>query len=314
MLPTALSSSSDRQEEDVLTDARALVDDECLVRAFLRDGNFNAWIAARSLPVLSRAEERLRAVFPVVAREERRVPLRFWSQGPHGARAVSRRIDVRPWEEVRENYPSTVAAQLDVLMRGFAPGSGGQLMLWHGEPGTGKTHALRALVSEWRDWCDAHYITDPEVFFGEHSSYMLDVLLREGADEAEIDDDESGRWRLLILEDTGELLSADAKERAGQGLSRLLNVVDGLIGQGFRVLVLVTTNETLRTLHPAVARPGRCVARIEFVPFRADEAAAWLASRGHEGEAVSGSLAALYARVAGHAVREPTPFGFASAE
>ena len=41
-------------------------------------------------------------------------------------------------------------------------------------------------------------------------------------------------------EDTGELLSADARERSGQGLSRFLNVVDGLIGQGLRVLVLVT--------------------------------------------------------------------------
>ena len=44
-------------------------------------------------------------------------------------------------------------------------------------------------------------------------------------------------WRLLVLEDTGALLSADARERAGQGLSRFLNVVDGLIGQGLRVLV-----------------------------------------------------------------------------
>ena len=32
----------------------------------------------------------------------------------------------------------------------------GALLLWHGEPGTGKTHALRALVRSWRDWCSAH--------------------------------------------------------------------------------------------------------------------------------------------------------------
>ena len=84
---------------------------------------------------------------------------------------------------------------------------------------------------------------------------MLDVLLDD-------DDDESG-WRLLILEDTGELLAADAKYQTGQGLSRLLNVVDGLIGQGLRVIVLVTTNEPLRAAPPGgrpagpVRRPGR---------------------------------------------------------
>ena len=35
-----------------------------------------------------------------------------------------------------------------------------------------------------------------------------------------------------MLEDTGELLDPDAKTVIGQGLSRFLNVVDGLIGQG----------------------------------------------------------------------------------
>lgn len=33
-----------------------------------------------------------------------------------------------------------------------------------------------------------------------------------------------------------------------------------MVGQGLRVLVLVTTNELLRRLHPAVAQPGRCAA------------------------------------------------------
>ena len=173
----------------------------------------------------------------------------------------------------------------------FEAGLGGRLLLWHGPPGTGKTFALRALGWEWRSWCDLHYVTDPETFFGSSSAYMLDVLLDED------DDDESeDRWRLFVLEDTGELLSADAKERSGQGLSRLLNVVDGLIGQGLRVLVLVTTNEPLKNLHPAVSRPGRCAVQIEFSAFTADEAAEWFAARGIEGSSRTGSLASLYGR------------------
>src|SRR5205823_5714536 len=83
-------------------------------------------------------------------------------------------------------------------------------------------------------------------------------------------------WRLLILEDTGELLGPDAKANVGQALSRLLNLVDGLIGQGLRLLVLVTTNEPLERIHPAVARPGRCLSRIEFDPLTKAEANEWL--------------------------------------
>jgi hypothetical protein len=56
----------------------------------------------------------------------------------------------------------------------------------------------------------------------------------------------------------------------------LLNLTDGLLGQGRDVLVAITTNEDLARLHPAVVRPGRCMASIEVpaLPYR--EASGWL--------------------------------------
>ena len=154
-----------------------------------------------------------------------------------------------------------------------------------------------------RSWCRLHYVTDPETFFGQ-PRYMLDVLLEEP------EDGERDLWRLLVLEDTGELLVSDAKERTGQGLSRLLNVVDGLIGQGLRLLVLVTTNEVLRRLHPAVARPGRCEHVVEFTAFTAEEAAAWLERHGSDAAAGRSTLASLYARAAGIEPPRKHPLGF----
>jgi hypothetical protein len=193
-----------------------------------------------------------------------------------------RSIAVPSWGEIRDNYAENTKAELEHLMTGFQPAHGGQLVLWHGVAGTGKTFGLRALAWEWRDWCDFHYIVDPDTFFGQHADYLMSVLLQPEymhgmrvpsmhgmivstglgwsqatVESAEGEDDESGAkaWRVLVLEDTGELLTPDAKMVIGQGLSRFLNVVDGLIGQGLRVLVLVTTNEPIKTLHPAVARP-----------------------------------------------------------
>ena len=96
--------------------------------------------------------------------------------------------------------------------------------------------------------------------------------------------DRPRRWRLLILEDTGELLSADAKSQTGQGLSRMLNVADGLVGQGFPTLILVTTNDEIRALHPAIARPGRCASHIEFEALSDPEASGWLKGRGLAGD------------------------------
>jgi hypothetical protein len=69
-------------------------------------------------------------------------------------------------------------------------------------------------------------------------------------------DDDELPWRLLLLEDCDELIRSGAKEATGQALSRLLNLTDGLLGQGRNVLVAITTNEDIARLHPAVTRPG----------------------------------------------------------
>ena len=119
-------------------------------------------------------------------------------------------------------------------------------------------------------------------------------------------------WSLLcngvvLFEDTGELLTPDAKSVIGQGLSRFLNVVDGLIGQGLRVLVLVTTNEEIKTLHPAVARPGRAAANVDFLPLSSAEASAWLRERGIDEGADSRTIASLYARLDGRDPGESAP-------
>jgi hypothetical protein len=98
-----------------------------------------------------------------------------------------------------------------------------------------------------------------------------------------------------VLEDADELLRADAKRETGQALSRLLNVADGFLGQGVRVLVLITTNEPIGRLHPAVVRPGRCLAEVEFSPLTAAEGAAFLGTgRGREVEGLT--LAELFQR------------------
>ena len=55
-----------------------------------------------------------------------------------------------------------------------------------------------------------------------------------------------------------------------------MNLTDGLLGQGLSLLVALTTNEPLTSLHPALARPGRCIAEIEVGVFSDDEARRWL--------------------------------------
>ena len=322
-----------------------------LVNVGLNSGFVYAQAAAynerAALDALARLREQLPAPEPTAAQE---VPVMFWTYSAHGPMPSVRKISVPTWDEILDNYTRSTQEGLGAIMRDFRPAHGGQLILWHGEVGTGKTFALRALAWEWREWCQIHYVVDPDTFFGEHADYLMTVLTQSGglgphvgmmmamhggarsgvfaiADENEDAFDETlevsegiteapgprraPHWRLLVLEDTGELLRPDAKSIIGQGLSRFLNVVDGLIGQGLRVLVLVTTNEEIGALHPAVARPGRCAANIEFLPLTPAEASGWLEHHGAgDGPGAPRILASLYAQLEGRDPGDTRVIGF----
>jgi hypothetical protein len=246
--------------------------EEGLVLIALKHGHATLTAAGHTSESVTELLARVRAIVPAKVSKSDTVSIGFLS----AESGISRSLVVPTWNDIKTNYPASLQEKLGCLID-LGSKQSGRLLLWHGLPGTGKTYALRALAKEWQGWCDVQYILDPERFFGAGTEYMMDVLLsRSGTKQV----DGQPRWRLLIAEDTGELLAKDAKTQVGQGLSRLLNMVDGLIGQGLQTMVLITTNEKLEGMHDAVTRPGRTGSVIEFLPFAPDEANEWLRRNG----------------------------------
>jgi hypothetical protein len=269
-------------------------------------GHLALEVAAASRSAAVAAAAHLRELLASEPPVKDRVSIAFWLRGECGGDVRHRDIQAPSFDDIAVNYASGVRLALERLLATRDP-ERGRLILWRGAPGTGKSHALRALAREWKEWCSAQFIIDPDELLGRSAGYMLDVLSWDGDDD---------RWRLLILEDSGELIASDARAVTGQALSRLLNVADGLLGQGTRTLLLITTNEPVRRLHPATRRPGRCLADIEFTPLEVAEANAWLEARGQR-ERVSepATLAELFGYAEGDPVRtEPAAgsigFGF----
>jgi hypothetical protein len=204
--------------------------------------------------------------------EDDSVQFWLWYLAGHGPEEASKTIKAPTWDEVSRNYSVAVASELAELMKVEKPESSGKIILWHGVPGTGKTSAIRTLMREWKDWCQFHYVADPEDLF-KRPSYLMEVATGD-----------TNKWRLVIAEDTDGLLRPDARNDSGSGLGRLLNFSDGILGQGCNTLFLLTTNVKLDGLHPALTRPGRCLAQLEFTKFSHNEMASWLP----EGIAVPG--------------------------
>jgi hypothetical protein len=222
------------------------------------------------------------------------VTMGFWYLGGHGPHRYNRRITTPDWEKIRPNYTAPVAASFSKLMSLTPDEVNGRILLLHGPPGTGKTTALRALAQAWSKWCQVDCVLDPENLFS-NPGYLMSVAV--GNEESQ------RKWTLLIIEDCDELIAQGAKQASGQSLSRLLNLTDGLLAQGRNVLIGMTTNEPVARLHPAVIRPGRCLAQMEVGKLTFAEATDWLGTSAGVNPA-GATLAELYALKSGDSLVE----------
>lgn len=260
-------------------------------------------VAARTEAEVQGIVEHIKRCWPEMVAAEHTAPVTFWFNTAQGPRTYVRFLNTIPFDGARENYTAKVLSALDALMLRQEMPSSGRFIFWHGDPGTGKTSAILSLIKEWAPWAAPHYILDPERFFGD-AGYMLAVIGEQvGVDGPvrSVASDGSTRpnAKVLIIEDADEFISTDAKDRSGQALSRLLNLTDGLIGRGLHTLVLLTTNEPVTKIHPAITRAGRCLADIHFTPLTATESTRWMRNRGGAaGAKAPMTLADLYESLA----------------
>lgn len=314
-LPGRILASAEQGPGEKGTRERLVALDGSAVRVSYQAQGVNVRIAATDQESAQATLKTLREKLPEIENERTdEIPLRLWWWHRGEAREMARTVSVPHWPEIAGNYSRSAAATVtDLIAWREPPSSGGRLVLWHGEPGTGKTTAIRALAGAWRPWADFHFVTDPEAFLT-NSNYLLNIIGDDPFRSPAARRAKAEKWQVVVLEDAGEFLAPDAKRATGQALSRLLNVSDGVLGQATRTLVLITTNGPLKSLHSALSRPGRCLSEIHFSPLDEAEIKRWA---GENQVAMPdrrrATIAELYGLVEGRSIPVEQQFGFAAA-
>jgi hypothetical protein len=247
-------------------------------------------VVSVTLKLSSSSENKLEEIVEIIKKlhferktEDNKISVSFTSIGKSGTyQTYNRQIEAPSFNEIVGNYNGDTLKSIIKLKDGNMEHSG-KLLLFHGEPGTGKTYMIRALARHLKEKCDFFYILDPEQLFN-NMSYMTSLILEDGKNEVENPNGIThtnceAKYKFIILEDADEFITEDAKSRTGQALSRLLNISDGFIGQGLKIIFLVTTNEPLNKVNRALSREGRCGAIIKFNKLSKEESIKWLDKR-----------------------------------
>ena len=122
------------------------------------------------------------------------------------------------------------------------------LILFHGEPGTGKTSYIKYLCSEQ---------TRNIIFI------PINLIERIGSPEfVQLMMNEKGS--ILIIEEAEQILLKRSSNEFKSAVSALLNITDGIMADLLNLAVICTFNTDLSNVDPALLRKGRTILRHEF--------------------------------------------------
>lgn len=159
----------------------------------------------------------------------------------------------------KHNYMADVLADYEYIVKDLnASSPSGRISIMEGEPGTGKTHLIRALLLEVPDAMFILVAPDmvsslagPELLpllMTHKQSYMLNGPI------------------VLILEDADKCLVTRQGDNIGS-IQALLNLGDGILGSLLDLRIVATTNAKKLEIEGAILRDGRLSRRLEVGPL-----------------------------------------------
>lgn len=203
-----------------------------------------------------------------------------------------------PDMDLELNYGIEFKKIHDIVIKRLNKPNDKGIILLHGDPGTGKTSYLKYLTK---------FITDKEILFIPPS--MAEMLSEPSIIPFLMEKKNS----ILIIEDAERVISDREGKGSPAGVSNILNLTDGILGDCLNIQVIATFNMKRERIDQALLRKGRLIAEHKFEKLPIEETLKLLKHLGIEHEVTEAmSLADIY-NVDSDEVRvskEKKPIGF----
>jgi hypothetical protein len=150
-------------------------------------------------------------------------------------------------EELRLHYGSDFLPWKESILSTLAKKCAG-IHLLRGDPGTGKTSFIRYLVEVLRTTHRFYFL--PSYEYARVGNGTLIEFLHE-------EQDEHRNLQFVIVMEDAEAVLMPRKVDTGFSVSAMLNLADGLLGEGLNLQFICTVNCEIAELDAAIVRPGR---------------------------------------------------------
>lgn len=161
-----------------------------------------------------------------------------------------------PPMDLELNYGSSFIEVHEAIISRLNKNNDKGIILLHGDPGTGKTSYIKHLTT---------LIKEKDILFIPPS--MAEMLSEPSIIPFLMDHKNS----ILIIEDAERVISDREGNGSPAGVSNILNLTDGILGDCLSIQVIATFNMKREKIDQALLRKGRLIAEHKFENLSVDE-------------------------------------------
>ena len=229
--------------------------------------NYNAKNNIYTLTFYAGFEELTALLAPVDPIKEKTDSYVSWVTGfDNTGKPVIKKIHIDTPQPIYESFYPKLKQSIESTFQAYLESKSSVLILI-GPPGTGKTNAIRKLITD--SHSDVLLTYDPNVA-------NMDGLFSYFYDSKE---------KFLVVEDADTYISS--RNNGNEVMKKLLNVTDGLTANSEKKIVFSTNLPNIASIDPALLRPGRCFGVLNFEALNLQESKAVATDLGMDPEALS---------------------------